>query len=972
MILSVKTKVLNAGLVLLASCLTVGCAGNYQPKARSLKDLTREQPRYQSQPEVEQQQLSQEELRAEAIENYRAFIQLMDDGPERREAMRRLADLLVDSDPTTSDVPQVNLGRNDDGPNDGLDDRDGPTTLYRDLLQNNPDAADNDRVLYQLARAQLADGKPQAAIASLKELTETYPDSKYVGEANLRRAELLFIQGKYPEAGRIYQSVLGSSAAAEHHEHARYKLGWSLFKQGQYLGALDTLHPLLEKYLPAFADQKKGEGQIGVDLNALTKSRQRLIADALRVANLSFTYAGDDLTLSEYQRQRETRDGEPLRFAPTLYASLAAFFAEKERYADAAEIWREFELANPTHAQAPLFADKRISVYETGGFAGEALEARRDYVERYRLDNSYWLGRNKSLWPVTLKRLKESVTTLAKYHHAQAQDLALSSKDRRDHFAAAARWYRAWLDSFAQDADAPQINFLLAETLDDSGQYEAAALAFEKTAYEYGKNPRGAEAGYAAVLSWQKLARLAPQAQRAEAERRASNAALKFADRYADDPQTPRILVKAAEARFAAKDYAQTLALTERLLQQQTKASADVLRTAAILNAHSQFETGQWSAAEQAYQLAISKTPTQLARERSELNERLAASIYKQAEGHQQANEADAAIIDFLRIASVAPISAIAATAHYDATAVLIQQKNWPRAANELKRFRQAYPNHPRQADVTTKLAAVYSESDQPSLAAAEFQRLGNQRGATGEQQEEALLQAAQLYDRAGQQGTAILAWQDYLQARPTDLQQTVYAQQRLIELQVATRNHAGADRWREALVQTVTAAGNRVDDTARLSAANAALSLAEKRWANFEGLGLSPPFQLSLPRKRNAMNAALAKYEQASAFGIAEITTQATYRTAEMYHHLHRALLASERPAGLSELEREEYDLLLEEQADPFATQAIELHEGNISRVFQQLADRWVLSSLEQLAELNPGEYGRNEKNPQVVKQYE
>jgi hypothetical protein len=127
-------------------------------------------------------------------------------------------------------------------------------------------------------------------------------------------------------------------------------------------------------------------------------------------------------------------------------------------------------------------------------------------------------------------------------------------------------------------------------------------------------------------------------------------------------------------------------------------------------------------------------------------------------------------------------------------------------------------------------------------------------------------------------------------------------------------------------------------------------------------------PLDVSLRRKRERMEVALDAYRKAAEYGVADVTTAATYRLAELYHGLSRDLYESERPAELSELELAQYDILLEEQAFPFEEQAIDLHETNAARTADGLYDEWIADSLAQLAELMPARYAKYEKGEQLV----
>ncbi|MDX1563015.1 MAG: hypothetical protein R3305_08810, partial [Gammaproteobacteria bacterium] len=106
----------------------------------------------------------------------------------------------------------------------------------------------------------------------------------------------------------------------------------------------------------------------------------------------------------------------------------------------------------------------------------------------------------------------------------------------------------------------------------------------------------------------------------------------------------------------------------------------------------------------------------------------------------------------------------------------------------------------------------------------------------------------------------------------------------------------------------------------------------------------------------------------KAAEYGVAEVTTAATFRLAELYQNLSRDLYDSERPAELTQLELAQYDILLEEQAFPFEEEAIQLHELNAARTVDGIYDEWVESSFAALAELMPGRYAKYEKGERLV----
>jgi hypothetical protein len=77
---------------------------------------------------------------------------------------------------------------------------------------------------------------------------------------------------------------------------------------------------------------------------------------------------------------------------------------------------------------------------------------------------------------------------------------------------------------------------------------------------------------------------------------------------------------------------------------------------------------------------------------------------------------------------------------------------------------------------------------------------------------------------------------------------------------------------------------------------------------------------------------------------------------------------MASERPRNLDDEAREQYDVLLEEQAFPFEEKAIELHETNARRTGDGVYDEWVQRSFDVLAKLMPARYAKAEMSEDYV----
>jgi hypothetical protein len=175
-------------------------------------------------------------------------------------------------------------------------------------------------------------------------------------------------------------------------------------------------------------------------------------------------------------------------------------------------------------------------------------------------------------------------------------------------------------------------------------------------------------------------------------------------------------------------------------------------------------------------------------------------------------------------------------------------------------------------------------------------------------------------------------------------------------------------DHWLKEMIAADRAAGASRTDRSRALAAKATLTLAAPARDEFMRIKLVAPLKKSLAQKRSAMEAALKAYGQAADYQVAEVTTAATFESAELYRQLGKDLMGSQRPKNLSKDELEQYDVLLEEQAFPFEEKAIKLHEINTARAKDGTYDEWVQKSFAALAQLNPGRYAKVEVGEQLV----
>jgi TolA-binding protein len=878
----------------------------------------------------------------QAIAAYRKFLDGTSDksmAPQRAEAMRRLGDLEMD----------VADNRSATSAQGAAPDYTAAVARYREYLKAHPNDAGNDRVLYQLARAQEQSGQLELALKTLDGLVVAYPNTAYREEAQFRRGELLFTLNSYPASEQAYNAVLAASSDTGFRDRALYMQGWARFKQGKLEDGLQSFFGVLDAKLA-----NRGEAPLD-ELADLSRGDRELVEDTFRVMSLSLTNLQGAESIAAFVKN-DARKSYEFR----VYQQLGELYIKQERVKDAADAFGMFVKRNPMHAQAPVLQARVIDIYEGGGFAGLALEAKREYVGRYGVASEFRKA-NPEGWAKAQPLVKTRLSELARHYHASAQKTKASSD-----YQEAVRWYRDIITGFPAEADTAKNHFLLSELLYEDARFAEAVVEYEKTAYAYPAHDKSADAGYAALLAHTELEKRADATGKPALQRGAIDSSLRFAKAFAKDPRVAPVLTHTAERLYALKDIEQARGVAERVLALDPPASAEHRRVATTVLAHTAFESGTFEQAEKRYGELLAMTPAN-DKARGELVERQAASIYKQGEAASKGGKAQEAVSHFTRVAAVAPNSAIHASAQYDAAAALIGLKDWDGAARTLEDFRQRFPKHALVDDASSKLAMAYLEKGRWSEAAGEFERVAAS-GKDPKLAQEALWQAAELHAKGNNRAAAAKVYERYLKQHPEPFERAVETRHRLAGFAKADGNaKREVELQREIFLADQRGGAARTERT-RYLGATAALVLAQPAVDEYRKVALVEPLAKNLKTKKTRFEEALRGYAVAAEYGVADVSTAATFHTAALYQDFGKAMMGSQRPKGLKKLELEQYNVMLEEQAYPFEEKAIELHEVNARRTAKGVYDEWVQKSFASLRTLKPGRYARVERVQGVV----
>ncbi|MFA9419275.1 MAG: tetratricopeptide repeat protein [Gammaproteobacteria bacterium] len=919
------------GLIVVLTILISGCASddvNLEPTIGSLSGKNA-QIEPQAKFNISRQQ---------AIDSYRALLLITGNGSGTGDEIRRLADLELEAslDNRFADEPV----KQEQGQQESLDAIKG----YENYLRLHPNRADNDYILYQLSRAYALDSKPEKSLQALDRLVAKFPDSRYIDEAQFRRGENLFVLREYAQAEDAYEVIVKNHPDSLFYEKSIYKYGWSQFKQNRYRDAIDSYITVLD--LNA-SSHKIDEIGLSRDLG---RAEQELLDDVVRVVSLAFSYEAEKMSLRDYFNKAGQREFEPL-----IYLNLGKLYLGKERITDAADIFLAYGKQYPYSRYTPEFHQNAILGYQKAGFSTLVLQEKKSFVNQYDVNSEFWKRQDQasqsSLKPVLTKHLRD----LATHYHAQAR----ASKKVSD-YKVAADWYRHYLESFPDDSDADQINFLLAESLFDARQYASAIEEYEKTAYDYTRHKNSAEAGYAALLSYDALFEHSRSQQKKAFQQQRIASAMKFRFEFPADPRMPTILLQSAKQYFEWKDYADATQAAYRLVDDR-RIDKKIQRPAWTIIGHSHYATRQYKNAEDAYTNLLPLLAKN-SKETSEIREQLAASIYRQGENERSAGNHLLAATHFSRLGVVVPTSPKRIVADYDAATAYVELKDWPQAITLLKSFRKKYPKDERwKTGVSEKLALAYSMQGDHALAANEMMTLSASTQSAS-RKKDLMWGAAELYQKAGKKDEAIAIYKAYVKSYPAPLERSIELKFRIAESYREKNNTRKLHYWLNEIVKADANAKSERSPRSKYLAATASIELTKPIQRSFQSVKLTVPLKKSLKKKKKLMQKSIAAYTKALNYQVEEVTAEATYQIAEIYHSFARDLLESQRPKGLNEEELEEYELLLEEQAYPFEEKAIDIHLTNFKRIPKGAYNQSVKNSLKVLGDLMPFRYAKVE----------
>ena len=825
--------------------------------------------------------------------------------------------------------------------------------FYNKFLETSPDTTFRAEAYYNLARAYELLGETELSVDMLNKLVTENPNSSYYQEAQFRRGEILFSFGDYAASSDAYKQVLSRTNDERFFEQALYKYAWSLYKSYEYEVAILAFFQLIDVIILK-------DDYIPLDLND-----NKLVLDSKRAISLAFSHLDGPISVRKY-----FNDNGRKNYEINVYEALAQHYLRQERYKDAADTYQTIVETHPFHPQAYTYQTAVIETYFKGGFPSLILPAKEQFVASFGISSPFWayyqegadewIMSDREVLDNIKKQLKTHINDITSHYHAVAQKTGLK-KD----YLTTVDWYRQSLATFIDEPEARSINQLLAETLFDAGDYAQAIVEFDHTINDYPGTPEeNAKTAYFGLIAYQKLLENfdGEDGERGVWIAKKILAQQAFSENYPFHTEISNVHNLTLEDQISVNDLLGAIETAKKITTIESS-PIPLQKKAWITIANGEFDLKQYEEAENAYEKVLGFNGYSDS-ELLKFNNQLATSIYKQAEGLQKAGFKEKAAQQFLMVGKKVPNSPIRATSEFDAANLFMETSSWNEAIIVLTQFRKSYPDHKLVDTIPDKLATAYEATGNWSGASRELQFIVNSNSETNsELSRQALWQAAELQAKTDNKKETIKLYKQYAHTYKEPLNLKAEAEFNLTNLYLEVEEPEKRAFWSKKLVGNYKHEGDKNTDRSLYLAAFASFELSKPAFSEFQNIPLTLPLKNSLKRKKKALETSYNHYSTTLEIGIADFTTAATFKIGELYRILAKDLMNSQRPKNLNDLELEQYEILLEEQALPFEDNAIELYEQNTQLVLQMIYDDWIKKSFASLSKLMPGRYDKNER---------
>lgn len=813
-------------------------------------------------------------------------------------------------------------------------------------IQRNPGNPNIEQYRYQLARVLELAGDTETAEAELLALQETRANlpSKRQQEIDFRLAEAAYSQRDYQKAIKHYSMVLEAladpAADVSIMSKALYMRAWSYLQVNQFPEAA-------QDYLVLLTDER------------LTPDNDQVLTDTYRGLILTINDAGGLENLPELV---DLAALQPI--SVNVYKRMIGFYTENKRWSEIITAYSEFQKQYPGTEEALAMALDQLEFLEDNDQKASLRDAKKEFIDQFAEQAP--------------ERAAGYTLELAEYHRAEALQLQKKNPDAAQstdadqvkiqqeidtQFAESLQLYQRYLDTFGQKLpeQSQQVAFAYAETLLEAGRMSEARTALRQLESNPAIAPELQEkAAYLALTTLDSQIE-ASDDPAALSQTKLEDAAA-FVKQYPEHPEVPGILDWLMVESFKAKQYSAAVDYAQQLLEKTSGAPTPkrTLRAYQVI-ADSEFASNNWLEAAAAYDTLLQDAVSMDApADQRKVWQNNQLKAYYQA---ARDSEPKQALVLLAKVTQSTDVE-LASAALYEAAVLAAGPAEDKELAVKLfNRFLERYPERPNAQDARIRLAAIY-KADENWLAAAPLLEQVAQSIDQPELQKTAQLEIADMYFKGKKTAQALTAYETFLQEHgdSATYEETAQVRSRMIDIYLEQDQTQVAYQQMQEFVDENLNASETTKEL-REQAQDYAFQLVDRQAQNYHRLSITGDLQSSFRRKEAALKQAISAYQQLERFNSEKASQVAHAGIGDLFAGLSQALLKAPVPAGLSEIEQEEYMIIIEEQAFPFEEKAVESHQKNIEMLHQGEWSDAIVKSLESLSKLLPARFDKQER---------
>jgi TolA-binding protein len=932
-------------------------------------------------------------LRREAHELLEKLIrESPEDAPEMPEALLRIGELEWEEardkfitafekwEKTPADL-------RDDAP---LPDYSVPRGRFSKVLKRHKTFKDYDLALYVDGFLATEEGKFDEALVRFDKIIEWFPESRFVPDAHMARAEHEFTKDapNYETAYNEYEAVLAYKKS-ELYDLALFKSAWTLWRLGKPEEAA-------KRFLIVFKAAQDSD-------RAKTKKKKEELDELQNEAlkNLVAVFVEDEKNRAEDMHRFLVKAGGE-KFAGQIVRTLAEAFYDQSHYERGIEAYRLLLRLEPTSPDAYEYALKIAQAHST-------LEAWKELEKDYR-----WILREYTAPPAGEKKQKasawaqvqtpEKIAEAEKAIEAQLRQDAVglhakaqADKNSKAEFEGAQALYSVYLSRFSKTKQAYEVYFNLGEIhfyrLENATEAADAYLAAVRL------NPNGelsrtalynalAALEVARATEFEASRKAGKKQEESELDKKLTEAMELYVRSYPNDKEIPELLFRQGKLYYDYQVFdvavRQWGLLLEKYPTDQHAAAAGELVLDSFNKSKDYGNIETW--ARRLKSAPAFQTPAQQTR----LNGLIVAAVFKQGEQLSQGGKHDKAAQAYLRAAREFPREERAAQAAVNAAIeakragdlatlgvaanlLMTEHKTRPEAAQGLWIAAQTHQEvglFAEAAAYDAQIVDYFPRSDHHKDAALNAVLLrttiGDHKGAieSGEKfkkyypkddsADEVTFLMGKAHEKAGKKREAATLYDRYAKSAKTASSQ-IEALVRLAAVSADERTRSSA---LERAVHTYGQRKQTLDQRGKYYAAKARYMQGEAYLQRFDAVkieGNVKQLKDRLKQKSELLKKAAEAFLATAEMGVAEWTTAALYQIGATYESFSKALLNSPPPPSLGEEEKEIYRQSIEEFVIPIEERSLEAYESGWQKALELgIFNAWTAKMREALGRLN------------------